>query len=168
MSQNVELITREQQKALIIKDSVGTLKLAKVMGPAYAKIMDYLKGKNVELCTPFTSYHVGNWEETVNMSGLKMFFSLFTKKWDIEMGFEVPANIDGSGEIQAITLPAGKYLQTMHIGPYNKVGESYKKIYKYAKEQKHTLGNCSYEFYLNDPRETPQNKLETQILVPVS
>lgn len=169
MSTNIDLITRDEQKALVISDTVGMMKLAKVMGPAYRKIQAHLKEKGIEpVSAPLTSYVVDNWEETVNMKGLKAFFSVFTKKWQIQMGFEVPDDTEGTDTIEVIHLPAGEYLQTTHFGPYQKVGETYKKIYYHAKEQNLIPGVRSFEYYVNDPTKVTKDKLETRILVPVS
>lgn len=168
MSQEVELVTKEAKSALVITESVGTFKLGKVMGPAYMEIQNYLNQNGIQIKeAPFTIYQVENWEETINMSGLKAIISLFIKKWNIEMGFEIPESMEGVGRIKPITLPRGQYLQTMHLGPYHKVGDSYKKIYQFSKENGYALGNCSYEYYLNDPRETPKDKLETKVIVPI-
>jgi len=168
MSNDVELIKRKEQRTLIIRESVGMLKLPKVMGPAYMKIFNYLKEKDFEpAAAPFTGYQVDNWDEAINMSGLKMLLSVFTKKWDIEMGFEVPDHIEGYDNMEIKSLPAGEYLQALHVGPYQKVGQVYKRMYKYAKDNNLKLGNKSLEFYLNDPGEVSKDKLETRVLVPV-
>jgi len=168
MSTDIELIEKKEQRTLIIRDSVGMLKLPKVMGPAYKKIFEYLKEKDFEPTeAPFTGYQVDNWDEAINMSGLKMLMSVFTKKWDIEMGFEVPDHIEEHGNMEIKSLPAGEYLQALHVGPYQKVGQVYKRMYKYAKEHNLKLGDKSLEFYLNDPGKTTKDKLETRVLVPV-
>ena len=118
MSNEIELVKKKEQKALIIRDSVGMLKLPKVMGPAYMKIFNYLKEKNFEPAeAPFTGYLVDNWDEAVNMSGLKMFLSVFTKKWDIEMGFAVPDHIEGHDNMEITSLPAGEYRLRMWFSP---------------------------------------------------
>ena len=55
----------------------------------------------------------------------------------------------------------------MHIGPYQKVGETYKKMVKFAKENNLALENESIEYYLNDPSTVTKDKLETEVLIPI-
>lgn len=167
--QTIEVIKRDERNSLTIKTSVNTFQLGKVMGPVYLRIMDYMKKNGEEpQKAPYTKYEVDEWETTVNMKGLKAFIHLFTKKWNIEMGFEKSTPINGNGEIKTQIIPAGKYLKTLHTGPYQKVGITYKKLYAFAKDKHLNLGNASYEYYLNDPREVPKDKLETEILVPIA
>jgi AraC family transcriptional regulator len=169
MSNPVKLITRDEQKALVIRDQVSTLKLPKVMGPAYMKIAEYMKKKGAEPTeAPFTSYKVDNWDEAINIKGLKAIISLFTKKWDIEMGFPLTEDVPATDSIEISTLLGGEYIQILHVGPYQKVGDTYKKIYQYVQEHNLVLDNQSYEFYRNDPRDTPKDKLETLVLIHVT
>lgn len=166
MNYTIRIVEREEQKALIIRDCVGMLKLPKVMGPAYMKIADYLKTNGIEPQeAPFTSYRVDDWDAVVQISGFKMVLSIFTKKWDIEMGFPTKMELNGTDEIEVMTIPAGAFVETLHIGPYQKVGEAYKAIYHHAKENDLVLDNKSYEFYLNDPGNVAKEKLETRIWV---
>ena len=164
----VEKTRRDKTDVLIIEDYVGIFQFSKVMGPAYQKIMDYMQSRGEEpQKAPFTQYEVDDWEKTVNMNGFKAFFSMLTKKWPIQMGFEITTDISTNGEIKLKTIPAGDYLKTKHTGPYQKVGDAYKKIYSYAKNQNLKLDNVSYEYYLNDPKKVTKEKLETEIWVPV-
>lgn len=168
MSNTVELINRETQHALAIHDYVGTLKLGRVMGPAYMKIAAYMHENDSEPQeAPFTCYRIDNWDEALRMEGFKAFLALFTKKWDVTMGFPTPEKMQGDGSIQPIEIPAGPYFKTTHVGPYPKVGDAYKRLSAYAEEHNLALGARCYEYYLNDPRETPKDQLQTLIFVPV-
>ncbi len=164
----MEIVTLKERKALIISDSLGMFKLAKAMGAAYPKIKSYLDSNNVIYnSAPFTSYVVDNWEKTVNMSGFSMVLSVFTQKWIIEMGYEIEGELENKDDMTVITLPSDEYIETMHIGPYQKVGDTYKKIYAFSEKGGRKLGGKSYEYYLNDPKETSKEKLETRVLVPL-
>lgn len=165
----MNIVTLNEKKALVKTASLGMFKLAKAMGEAYCNLKDYLEKNNIEFNQiPFTSYAVDDWEKTVNLKGFKMLINIFTKKWDIEMGYEVVGDVKEKDDMDVIALPAAEYIETMHIGPYQNVGETYKKIYEYAQKEGYTLGNKSYEYYLNDPREVTKDKLETRVLVPIN
>ncbi len=166
MANEIQIVKRDEQKALVVRNRVSMLKLPKAIGSAYARIVEHMKRKGCDPeGAPFTSYKVDDWEKTVSISGLKMLISVFTQKWDVESGFHVPENMEGEGCVEAITQPSGEYFHAVHIGPYQKVGEVYKKIYALAKEQNRTLDNRTYEYYENDPADTPKDKLETRVIV---
>ena len=166
MANEIQIIKRDEQKALVVRDKVSMLQTSKAIGRAYGMIIEFMKRKGYEPeGAPFTSYKVDNWEKTVTISGLKMFISVFTQKWDITSGFHVPDDMDGEGLIEAVTQPSGEYFHTVHIGPYYKIGEVYKRIYALANEQNRTLDNITYEYYENDPADTPKDKLETRVIV---
>ncbi|MBF0433011.1 MAG: GyrI-like domain-containing protein [Fibrobacteria bacterium] len=170
MSEEITVIKREETRALAISEKVGTMKLGKVMGPAYMLIMDLMKKAGVECGKdniPFTVYKNIDWEQQ-NKTGLfAMINMMFFHKWDMDIGIPCPETVKAEGRAREIKLQAGEFVQTMHRGPYMKVGETYKKIQAYAMGKGIKLKNYSIEFYQNDPRETPATELKTEVLVPV-
>jgi effector-binding domain-containing protein len=60
-----------------------------------------------------------------------------------------------------------KYVKTIHFGPYQNVGSTNKKMFGWAKSLNLSFENESLEFYLNDPRDTKKESLETMVLIPV-
>ncbi len=159
---------REEKQALITRERVGMFKLASVMGPAYIKIQAAAKACGTTLdCAPFTSYVVEDWAKTTSMGFFGMLRSAFTQKWELEMGFESACAVPTETGIESIVIPGGRYVKTMHYGPYHKVGDTYKKVYAFALKEGVTLGGKSYEFYLNDPREVKPAEYKTEVLVPI-
>ncbi len=72
MSEDINIIKRSEQQTLCISEIVGTIKLGKVMGPAYQSIMDHLKKHDIkcgEKDIPFTKYNNIDWEK-MNRKGL--------------------------------------------------------------------------------------------------
>ncbi|MBN1465645.1 GyrI-like domain-containing protein [candidate division KSB1 bacterium] len=166
MENNIELISRDERKALIIRATVGVLKLPRVIGPAYMKIDAFLRAHGIEPKeAPFTCFQIDDWDKAVHMSGLKSLLATFTKKLNVEMGFEVTANVRGDESIEQIILPAGHYYRAFHFGHYNKITALYREIYDRARQENYTLDNRCYEYYLNSPKEVPMDKLETHVLV---
>jgi hypothetical protein len=51
----------------------------------------------------------------------------------------------------------------MHLGPYKNILETSEKIHTYAKEHNLTLRKDRHEVYLNDPRKTRGEFLQTII-----
>jgi hypothetical protein len=175
---NVVLIERPLVHAIVQTGECSTFKMSKVMGLAYSKIISYLQSHQIACHeAPFTSYQVDNWEKTISLKGFSLLWNLFTKTWKMEMGFEVPAafcethrQLSQSHQkgLDCVEIPAGHYALTFHMGPYQKVGDAYKRIYSWAQEQGVQLGSKSYEYYLNDPKKVSPQNLETRILVPLA
>jgi len=66
-------------------------------------------------------------------------------------------------------LPAGRYACTTHVGPYERLGDTWSKLmgeWIPANNLRMAHGE-SYEVYLNDPSTTPKEELRTEICVPV-
>jgi effector-binding domain-containing protein len=52
-------------------------------------------------------------------------------------------------------------------GRYGDITPAYDALTQFVKEQGYEPTGISYEFYLNDPAETPQEQLQTQIVFPL-
>ena len=67
-------------------------------------------------------------------------------------------------------IPGGRYVKTTHQGPYTKLNETYSSLFGQwmpAHDIEPAAGKPSLEFYLNDPNETPEEQLLTDIYVPL-
>jgi len=170
MSEQITIIEKAEQHALCVSETVGTMKLGKVMQPAYLLIMDHLKKHDInfgENVIPFARYKDLDWAKLQKKSLFSVINMLFCYKWQLDIGVSCPDSVPGEGRMNKVSLDAGKYIRMIHIGSYKKVGETYNRILAYATEQNLKVKNTSIEFYLNDPRETPTSQLETEVLVPV-
>jgi len=170
ISKEITIIERAEQHALCVYENVGTMKLGKVMRPAYQQITDHLNENKISLgenIIPFTMYKNLDWEK-INKKGLfSLIDMLFFYKWEMEIGVPCPASVMGVGRIKKKQLQSGKYIRVIHEGSYKKVGNTYKKILDYASEKNLKVENYSIEFYLNDPREIQTSQLETEVLVAI-
>jgi hypothetical protein len=82
--------------------------------------------------------------------------------------FTIGADAQPSGELEVYTSPGGKYVEAVHRGPYEKLGETWEKF------ARHVMGAGHYdasrpmlENYVSDPGNTPQEDLITQLYIPV-
>ena len=73
-------------------------------------------------------------------------------------------------ELAEQRLPAGRYAKTVHVGGYDKLGDTWARFLgEWLPESGERLGpGPSYERYVNDPRATPKDKLLTEIYVPIA
>lgn len=147
----MEIRETKEQKTMAIRTFTPMEKLSEVMGQSYGEIMAFMTSNGIATAgPPYAMYH------NMDMSNL-----------DVEMGFPVTAAKAGNGRIKAAKLPGGKAAVTMHTGPYDAIGETYNNLAAFMKEKGLTPETSCYEFYLNDPRETPPAELKTEIYFPL-
>ena len=151
MEYQCELLEQSAQSVLSIRTRTAVGNLPQVLGKAYGAIMQYLSEiGQYPTDAPFTAYY------NMDMQDL-----------DVEIGFPVAAKLPGKDNIQPSEIPAGKQASCLHIGPYSQVEPAYDALMQWAKENGHTPTGVAYEFYLNDPGETPENELQTRIMFPL-
>lgn len=81
----------------------------------------------------------------------------------------VPEHVKPEGEVGVQTLAGGPYAILRHIGPYERLGESYRWLYgNWLPSSGRELRNAPvYEVYHNAPQQTPPEKLITDIHLPL-
>ncbi len=74
-----------------------------------------------------------------------------------------------TGEIGVQTIAGGEYAMTTHFGPYNKLGETYAKLFGQwlPRSGRKVRSTPCFEIYLNDPQSTDPKDLLTDIYVPL-
>jgi len=148
----MEIKNTQEMNTVVIRLTTPVEKLPDVMGSSYQKIMEYLGPKGIYPSgPPFAVYH------NMDMSAL-----------DVEIGFPVGSPVEGSGDVKPGKLTACKAAVGMHIGPYSEIEKAYNNLSAFVKEQGLEMNDAyCYEFYLNDPSETPPEELKTEIYFPL-
>jgi effector-binding domain-containing protein len=147
----MEVRNTKEQPTLAVRTSTPVEKLSEVMGSCYGEIMQVIGSTGAQPAgPPFAMYY------NMDMSNL-----------DVEIGFPVTAKTEGSGRVKAGKLPGGKAVTTLHVGPYDKIGDAYERLTAHVKEQGLETESFCYEFYLNDPGETRPEDLKTEIYFPI-
>ena len=151
MTYRCETIDRPAQPVLSIRTRAAVQDLPQVMGKAYGAIMHYLGELGVPPAgAPFVAY-----------------FNMDMQDLDMEIGFPVMQPLPGKGEVQPSEIPGGKAATCLHVGPYPELSGAYQALGDWVKANGYQATGASYEFYLNDPEETPPEKLQTQIVFPL-
>jgi len=67
-------------------------------------------------------------------------------------------------------LPAGRYACTLHIGPYEQLGDAWSRFMGQWLPQsgERMTEGASFEIYLNTPGEVPKEELRTEIYIPLA
>ncbi len=151
MAFHCEIKEQETLPTLSIRARTPIQDLPKLLDESYAKIGAYLAELGEEPAgAPFAAY-----------------YNMDLHDLDVEVGFPVTKAVEGKGEIQAGQVPGGKLGSALHTGRYADIAPVYDALTQFVKDRGYEPTGVSYEFYLNDPEETPPTKLQTQILFPL-
>jgi effector-binding domain-containing protein len=123
--------------------------IAQAMGSAFGQAFGFMQQAGITPLSPPISVYT-------EMPGAEMTF---------RCGFFVAPEDTGkiSGGIQADKIPACSAFHTLHKGAYNSLNQSHGAIWAHAK----SIGKASvmpvWEIYVNDPQETDEADLRTEI-----
>lgn len=81
--------------------------------------------------------------------------------------FPLSQNIQGDDRIKIETIPAIEAASIIHKGPYSEVGPAWEKLSKWIEKEGYQWAGAGREIYLNDPENTPEDELLTEIQIPV-
>jgi len=82
----------------------------------------------------------------------------------------VPESTQGEGDVGVQELGPGEYAVATHVGPYNKLGETYARLCgEWLPQSGRELADAPpIEFYRNSPQTTPEEQLVTEIYMPLA
>jgi effector-binding domain-containing protein len=151
MSSTCEIFEQAAQPTLTIRAHAAVQNLPQLMGQSFGAIAGYLgELGEAPAGAPFAAYY------NMDMQDL-----------DVEMGIPVSSKLPGRGEIQSTEIPAGKYVTSLHTGPYDQCGPVYEAMNRWIAEHNYEVTGVAYEFYLNDPGEVSPDQLKMQIIFPL-
>ena len=151
MTYKIKILELKDQPTLVMRDVVAVENLPEFFEKAFGGVMQYLGGLGESPSgMPFGAY-----------------FNMDMKAFKIAAGFPVEKPVEGNGEILAEVIPGGKYLSTIHEGPYDAMEPAYAALNDFAKEKGLEPTGVVYEYYLNDPGEGEDIIPLTEIRFPV-
>ncbi len=169
MTEAIGIVARESQDVLLVRARIGMLRMPRVMGLSYRRIMEYLEGQgSAPAGAPYCRYTGFDWGALEREGRFTGFVKMFTRTWELEMGLPLDGEIAPGAGMERGLLAGGRHVQTLHRGPYRTVGRTYSRLQAWVRSEALKLRNEAIEIYRNDPRETPPEELETMILVPLA
>lgn len=86
-----------------------------------------------------------------------------------DAGVTIPEDASLPAGLGEVRIPAGRYVSTVHIGPYEELPEIWPKLMGewIPANGKKMRDGVSYELYHNNPSNTPKEKLETELFIPI-
>jgi effector-binding domain-containing protein len=81
---------------------------------------------------------------------------------NVDFGVEVTRRFEPSGEVYATETPAGEVAMAVHIGGYDRLGETHNAVHEWARAHQRTFAGRSWEIY-GDPSDDI-SRLETTVV----
>nr|WP_221381891.1 helix-turn-helix domain-containing protein [Actinoplanes polyasparticus] len=140
--------------ALVIRRRVTRDEIATALAECLPAVFDYAQRQGLAIAgPPFARYPEVGMGSLVMESGITV--------------AEPPSAVLADG-IEAIVIPAGRAVVTIHRGPYDGLPESYQQIEKWMRDQGLSAAGAPRETYLTDPGDHPDPATwETEIVQPV-
>jgi effector-binding domain-containing protein len=136
---DIQVIHHDEQPTAGIREQVPIGELTTFFGRAFRDTMAYLQSRGVSPVGPPFGKYYGTPGETV----------------DVEAGFPVDTAIDRSADVIPGSLPAGKVVEILHVGPYDTMHRSYSELERYFIDAGLEPGSIMWESYLSDPETAP-------------
>ena len=143
-----------EQPTAVLRETVPMNQLRQFFDRAYSSVMAAVQQQHVQLAGP----------------PFAMYRGMPTDVVDVEAGFPLAAPYPGGdGGVTAGTLPAGRALEAMHVGPYESLPDTYNAVMARMQADGLTPGNTMWEYYLSDPAAEPDPAAwKTLIVWPVA
>jgi effector-binding domain-containing protein len=81
---------------------------------------------------------------------------------EVDFGVEVVREFAPSGEVKPVKTPAGEVAAALHIGPYDRLGQTHEAVQAFAAANNRAIADTSWEIY-GDWNDDPA-KLETTVM----
>ncbi|MDI6909876.1 GyrI-like domain-containing protein [Nocardioides sp.] len=126
--------------------------IGELMAASFGTVSRYLARIGVPIAGPAVGYY------TKQADG----------RFRVSAGFVVDEAFEGDGTVELTRLPAGRVISTVHIGPYERLTESYDTLQDYAARHHLVLDQESmWEEYLSGPEVDPE-QVHTRVTWPVT
>jgi effector-binding domain-containing protein len=150
---DIHVIHTPAQHTAVVREQVPLAELPAFFEQAYGRVLAVVRAQRAApVGPPFALYH--------GMPGATV---------DVEAGFPVSAAVAAEGEVVPGTLPAGEAVEAVHVGPYDRLRDTYADVQAWMAEHHLSAGPQMWESYLSDPeREPDPSHWRTLVVVPTA
>ena len=151
---NIEIINKESEIAVALREeAVRFDKMGVIMGEAYKKLFTYVTQQGKQIAgAPYCKY--------TNASEDYMQF-------DLELGIPVSEPLPEQDGLYMSRTCEGKAICATHKGAYKDIENTYNPMMEYLAENELESTGVYYDYYLNDPSDTPESELLTKVIFPI-
>lgn len=147
----IQIIKRKMVKTLVIRKTCAIENLPKITLEAYTKIRKYMgKMGAMSAGVPYVAY--------LNQD---------MKNMKVEIGIPIAMYVPNMEEIVMSEIPEGEYVRAIYTGAYVGLKEAYNLMNEYMNVHNISGEMRVYESYMNEPANTPEDELLTEILISI-
>lgn len=147
-----ELIHHPRQSTAVVHEVVPMSALRPFFARAFSQVSAAMQAQGVQPVGPPFAHSFGMPGEEV----------------EVEAGFPVIAAVAQAGAVHGATLPAGRCVHGLHLGPYETLRATYAELAQWARAQRLGIRDDMWEVYLSDPQREPDPaRWQTEIFWPV-
>jgi effector-binding domain-containing protein len=147
------VVERAPQPTAVVRATIAMADIPKFLGHAYEAVMQVLGSQGIAPVGEPFAYYLGKPTTTI----------------ELEAGFPIAVPCVAAGEVMPGELPGGSIATGTHVGPYEKMVETYNELMAWLAHENLVPGEQMWEIYLSDPAQEPDpTKWRTQIFWPVS
>ncbi|BDI60460.1 GyrI-like domain-containing protein [Qipengyuania nanhaisediminis] len=168
MADQIAIEQREAAHAVEIAANPRLWQIPKVLASGFAEARAHIErsGAAVE-GMPFARYLGIDWDKMAGQGVLAQIGEFVFSRQAMRSGLFCSRPLSSEGNAIATTVPAGRYVTTYHRGAYHKVGDTYRRIVAWARENGVSLADSSLEHYIDDPTTMAMDEVRTQIWIAV-
>lgn len=128
MEIDVRIAHVEAQPLAVVRRLASARELATVVPPACGVVWDVLRDLQLEGAGRHVAVYL---DDAIHL----------------EVGVEVDAPFAGHGEVIGSATPAGMVATAVHVGPYDRLGETHATIQRWCSDRKLALAGSTWEVY---------------------
>ncbi len=168
MTLDIRIEQQPPLHALEVARNAPMWKIPKLLGDNFPRIEKQITAQGGNRAgSPYVRYMEIDWQEMRHCGPLRMMWKMLTSKQPMRIGMTVEAPVEGEGDIEPISIGSLTCVRTIHRGPYQKLGDTYKEVVDWAEANNVELADHTMEHYINDPTTVAKEDIETLILIPV-
>lgn len=151
MTYEFRIVQTPERLLMAIHDQAGPGELPRKIIGNLDKVWPYLRANGAT-----TDHNVVVYREFDRAAGVMT----------IDVGVHVASALPGDGTIVPVTTPGGPVATTVHLGPYDKLGDASSALHEFCKTHDHPIAGPTWEEY-GDWNDDP-GKLRTDVFVLVA
>ena len=149
----IRITEHSEQLTAAVREQVAMDQLPEFFQRAFNAAMGQAQAQGLQVTGPPFGKYYGIPGETV----------------DVEAGFPVSGPVSAADGVIAGTLPGGRVVEAMHVGPFDTLAATYGEVERWIDERDMRPKDVMWESYLTDPGEQPDPATwQTLICVPLA